>query len=368
MQSWYLEGYFGADGSMQSQQLVESPFVLGRESSLSLTVTANSVSRRHAVIEDREECLFISDLGSSNGTYVNRNRITEPTPLHHGDVIHLGNVEMRLMQSGAEKEKFSADSTMMITPEQMSNHFPSGVQELEELLAKQMVNPAFQPIVNHDNTSTFGFELLGRGSHPELPISPGGLFNIAESVGMEVRLSELMRDRGVEVAQEIGLKGQLFVNTHPTELKNPHNLLKSLHGLVKRCPQATLMLEIHEQAITNLDVIRYIKSELDKMSIRLAYDDFGVGQSRLLELVEAAPDVLKFDMALTEDIHLASPAKRDLVQRLKDMTHELNIKALAECVSKQEEYEICKGIGFDFYQGFLFAVPMFADDEELLNR
>jgi hypothetical protein len=50
------------------------------------------VSRMHAVIHNNEEGIFISDLQSSNGTFVNRSRLKpyEMVAIKHGDIISLG--------------------------------------------------------------------------------------------------------------------------------------------------------------------------------------------------------------------------------------------------------------------------------------
>jgi EAL domain-containing protein (putative c-di-GMP-specific phosphodiesterase class I) len=37
----------------------------------------------------------------------------------------------------------------------------------------------------------------------------------------------------------------------------------------------------------------------------------------------------------------------------------LGIQTLGECISQQEDYVVCQTIGFDYYQGFLFAMPRF---------
>jgi predicted component of type VI protein secretion system len=185
MQFWYLEGYFHADGSIQKQYVDDFPFVIGREDKLPLTVAMSSVTRRHAVITQNPlGSLFLDDMGSSNGTFVNHERIRAPALLCHGDVIHLGNVEMRVMLDVMNHGDNQRYSTIIVPPEKLSSHFPAGVSEFDELLARKMVNPAYQSIVYHDNCSTFGYELLGRGAHPKLSESPGGLFQIAESVGL----------------------------------------------------------------------------------------------------------------------------------------------------------------------------------------
>ena len=361
MQSWYLEGYFTGDGLIHRQPIQSSPFILGREEHVDLSISGGSISRRHAQIHINAAEVMIEDLGSKNGTYVNHGRISVPTPLQHGDIVHLGDIEMRLMHANKARDELQGESTVIVTPG-LSNKFPYGAKELEEIIDSELITAAFQSIVYHDNSGAYGYESLGRGTSDLLPASPGALFEVAESVGLEIKLSELMRNKGVELAAQLGLKGPIFINTHPNELINPDALLASIHLMRQKFPNADVLLEIHEQAITNVDAIKAIKAELRTMDIMIAYDDFGVGQSRLLELVEATPDVLKFDMMLTQNIHLAGPGKLELVKQLHDLARNLNIKTLAECVSQSEEYEVCKTIGFDYYQGYFFDEPRYPSD------
>jgi allophanate hydrolase subunit 2 len=56
------------------------------------------ISRRHASIRWQDNQLYIIDLGSRNGTYVNGKRVDmhHPFKLHDGDVLHLGKITLRL--------------------------------------------------------------------------------------------------------------------------------------------------------------------------------------------------------------------------------------------------------------------------------
>jgi ABC-type multidrug transport system ATPase subunit len=65
-------------------------FVVGREAGVDLVVDSPSVSRRHLRIYLHGSQYLVEDLGSSNGTFVNSKRITSPTPLKSGDILHLG--------------------------------------------------------------------------------------------------------------------------------------------------------------------------------------------------------------------------------------------------------------------------------------
>lgn len=52
-------------------------------------------SSRHARIEPRRDGVWVADLGSTNGTYVNGIRLTVPRRLAPGDVIRVGNTDLR---------------------------------------------------------------------------------------------------------------------------------------------------------------------------------------------------------------------------------------------------------------------------------
>lgn len=72
---------------------VEKNFVtLGRSKENEIPIDDLSVSRKHAVVEREEDTFFITDLNSSNGTYVNSTKITEKTPITPEDIIIVGRV------------------------------------------------------------------------------------------------------------------------------------------------------------------------------------------------------------------------------------------------------------------------------------
>lgn len=73
-------------------EIPEGTHVIGREGEL--CVTDSTVSRRHAEIRRENSRVFIKDIGSSNGTFVNGKRIEEETELKNGDVVQLGNVRL----------------------------------------------------------------------------------------------------------------------------------------------------------------------------------------------------------------------------------------------------------------------------------
>lgn len=74
--------------------IVTDVFRIGRESECNLVIKADTkVSRRHATVIRRGMAFIIQDNGSSNGTYVNGEKITEPHELMVGDSVRIGRRE-----------------------------------------------------------------------------------------------------------------------------------------------------------------------------------------------------------------------------------------------------------------------------------
>jgi pSer/pThr/pTyr-binding forkhead associated (FHA) protein len=69
---------------------------VGRGLHADLRLDENSVSRRHAILVNRESGVRLLDDRSSNGTFVNGHRVTQ-TELRSGDVLMLGKVLLRYL-------------------------------------------------------------------------------------------------------------------------------------------------------------------------------------------------------------------------------------------------------------------------------
>src|SRR5262249_51652394 len=92
--------------------------------------------------------------------------------------------------------------------------------------------------------------------------------------------------------------------------------------------------------------------------IGLAYDDFGAGQSRLLELTGVPPDYLKFDRSLVKDIATSSAGHRSLLRSLLKHAADSGIATIAEGLDDQETADICREIGFTPFRGFPLGRPV----------
>src|ERR1051325_11681947 len=85
-------------------------FIIGRHSASDLAIADSRLSRQHAKIERFDDKYFISDLGSSNGTELNGQPLSEKTPVKNGDTANLGRGLMIEFQLGDENEISEAET------------------------------------------------------------------------------------------------------------------------------------------------------------------------------------------------------------------------------------------------------------------
>ena len=76
----------------QVYELGKDVTMIGRSDDVDLVLSDISISRKHAMIVDRVDGFHVSDLASTNGCWVNRDRVSEPTMLGEGDKVTLGEV------------------------------------------------------------------------------------------------------------------------------------------------------------------------------------------------------------------------------------------------------------------------------------
>ena len=130
-----------------------------------------------------------------------------------------------------------------------------------------------------------------------------------------------------------------------------------MNELRRIAPDTELAIEVHESSIVDSAGIREFRSRLKQLDIALAYDDFGAGQARLLELADVPPEYLKFDSRFVRGIAEAPDSKLRVVRSLVTVARELGSKPIAEGIETESDARVCAELGFELAQGFYFHRP-----------
>jgi EAL domain-containing protein (putative c-di-GMP-specific phosphodiesterase class I) len=344
---WFLCERSEYDNTTRSLNINVNPFRIGRLSNLPLCLSSTSVSKLHAELILEDGRLTVRDLGSTNGTFVNGRRIADPAPLADGDLLQLANVVFRI----GHRQLVPCPRTV----EESAADWALALCQFDQLMSDRAVVPHFQPIVDLADSRTIGFEALGRSYIKGLEL-PSLMFAAAEKLDQECALSDLLRVEGIQIGTGLPQRPILFVNTHPAEVFNAR-LIESIQQLRERFPTQPLAIEIHEAAATDIQALVEFREWLRDLKIQLAFDDFGAGQARLLELTETSPDYVKFDIELIRGIDQATPRRRQTLAALVRMVGDLGIATLAEGIETSEESTTCRALGFQLAQGFYFGRP-----------
>ena len=310
-------------------------------------MSSNSVSKQHAELTVHADGLEVRDLGSTNGTFVNGHRIQEPTLLRTDDLLQLANIVFRVGHQQPE--------SCTRTIQECAANWAQALCQFDRLLSHRAVVPHFQPIIRLRDRGTIGFEALARSSLEGFE-QPQMMFSIAEKLDQECALSEMLMSESVRVGVSLPGQPNLFLNTHPSEVVTSR-LIQSVKQLRNQYPRQRMTIEIHEAAATDLRQLVEFGKLLHDLDMQLAFDDFGSGHARLLELTETSPDYVKFDIALIRGIDHASPRRQQTLGALVRMVRELGIATLGEGIETAEEAATCEQLGFDLAQGFYFGRP-----------
>ena len=149
---------------------------------------------------------------------------------------------------------------------------------------------------------------------------------------------------------------KLFVNVHPLEVSSPAFIdsLVELKGATH--PDHPIVVEIAESSITDPAAMARNRKAFADLGFEFAYDDFGVGQSRLVELSDIPPDYLKLDMTVIQGIEGAK-SRQDVVRALLRVVGALGVHVIAEGIETEDVALMCHELGCHFGQGYLFGRP-----------
>ncbi len=347
MKQWMLDGKFGVSGEFGSRLIEPMPFRIGRRPDATLTLPRATISGFHAEIFARHDSLFVSDLGSTNGTFINGTRITSETEVREGDMLQFADVTLKVSCKVQKNESRTMSKDFC-------EHALARVQ-FEKLVKDGLVTPYFQPIVDLHTHEITAFEVLGRSRLIGLETA-ARMFAVAADLQRDAELSSLLRTKGVECSHQFSDVPHIFLNTHPAEFADTlsWDWVKKLR---EQSPVHPMTIEIHEAAVTDLDSMIRLRAMLKEYDIGLAFDDFGAGQGRIAELAEIRPEYLKFDRQLITGLDLADGTRQRFVKRLVDAALDIGVVPLAEGIENQSEEEVCLDLGFQLAQGYWLGLP-----------
>jgi diguanylate cyclase (GGDEF)-like protein/PAS domain S-box-containing protein len=246
--------------------------------------------------------------------------------------------------------------------------------DLRQAIDKNQFAIFYQPIYSLEDCNLVGFEALVRWQHPKRGfIQPLVFIPFAQDSGLIIAIDEWMLTQATQQIRQwrdklpdarklkisVNLTEKLIL--HPDLTKNIQKILKN-SSLEGEC----LRLEITENAIMeNTEAATQSIRSLQTLGVEVQLDDFGTGYSSLTHLLKLPVNALKIDRSFVHQIGLRN-GNAEIIQTVIGLAHDLNMKAFAEGIETENQLDVLRAMQCDFGQGFLFSIPLRAEEAEKL--
>nr|WP_245796938.1 EAL domain-containing protein [Vibrio aerogenes] len=214
---------------------------------------------------------------------------------------------------------------------------------------------AFQPIVDLNSRSVFGYEALVRGLDNQSAASIIAQLN-QDNI---YQFDQNCRVKAIQLAAQLHLQGILSINFLPNAIYQPERCIRTTLDAARTYdfPVQNIMFEFTEaEKINDTSHIKNIVDCYHQLGFITALDDFGSGYSGLNLLADFQTNIVKLDMHLIRSVDCHA-AKQAIINGILQMMAELGIQVLAEGVETRDEAHWLQRHGISLMQGFLFAKP-----------
>jgi len=232
----------------------------------------------------------------------------------------------------------------------------SWIREIKRALEEDRVILHYQPIVRVSDNSINSYECLVR------------IVDREGNIHYPVEFLELAKRSKIYFDITMRVIDQAFASfqNHPAHFSINLSYDDIAHGnivgfileKVRSFPEPhRIHFEILEcDKIRNYDIVRHFTDRVRRMGCSISLDDFGSGYSNFEHILMLDIDMLKIDGSLIKNI-IHDKNSRLIVETIVDFAKRLDLDTCCEFVSDKAIYDLLKGMGVTYMQGFYLSKP-----------
>ena len=228
----------------------------------------------------------------------------------------------------------------------------------------------YQPVVDAVTKKCTSCEALVRWDSKSLGfMGPSDFVPLAEYLGLITSIGDYVLEEACNQCRYWNEHGypdfHVNVNLSVVQLLQK-DVVKNIEKILLKTGvnPKNIILEITESfAINDMNRVLEIIKGLKKLGPRIALDDFGTGYSSLNYIKQLPLDLIKVDKTFIDDI-LEDEYAQAFVRLIVELSKTIGTKLVVEGVEHQEQYELLRGLGVHYIQGFYFGKPAAAKDFE----
>lgn len=258
-------------------------------------------------------------------------------------------IATRILYNAVREAKDSAER-------RETRYYHSLRERLVRSVHARTIRTVFQPLLNLETREVLGYEALSRGPAGSEIESPDVIFEIARDFDLIWELERLCIENVEEFLPEISERGYLFFNLESHFIQQLQQRGTQVFDPFLKY-RNSIVIEITERsAIRDYRTFRRTLHNLKSMGFKIAIDDCGSGYASLEAVAELKPDYLKVGHSLFHGLE-TDPIRTRLVDLVARCAETVGATTIAEAIETEPQLRICKELGIQHGQGFLFARP-----------
>jgi EAL domain-containing protein (putative c-di-GMP-specific phosphodiesterase class I) len=221
---------------------------------------------------------------------------------------------------------------------------------VRDVLDRDEIDIEFQPVFDLADCRIVTLEALAR-FWTEPMRSPSAWFAEATEVGLGVELELAAIRSALQRLDDFPPDVALALNVSPTTALD-RRFCELLIDVADR-----VVVEITEHAqVDDYEELQRALAPLRQRGAQVAIDDVGAGFANLRHILRLAPDIVKLDLSLTQEIS-RDPAREALATSLVGFAEGVGASIVAEGISSDEDLALLRALGVAYGQGFYLARP-----------
>ena len=241
-------------------------------------------------------------------------------------------------------------SNRLLAEEQVAMRSLRLRQRIGAAISHSSFSVVFQPIVDVHRDIAVGAEALTRFKERGRSISEW--LSDADSVGLLVPLELALARAALVELPNLDESLAMSVNVSPATV-----LSGRMHEVLTGIDVSRVILELTEHApVEDYPALRVALSRWRERGLRVAVDDAGGGYSSFTHILELAPELIKLDASLVNELH-TSPHRQALVRAVISFADEMGVQVVAEGVETAAELSVLRRLGAHLAQGFHLGRP-----------
>ena len=347
---WFLCGPLEPGAECAVIRVDREPFVIGRRPGLSLTLNSQFVSGRHGELSTLGDRLFVTDLGSRNGTLVNGHRVRR-VQLGVGDLITIGDIEFRL-----DRKPRSPARTGPAAADLDALHVRWIKTQMEQMLNEQAVSVVLRPVVHLPEETVVAYEACGQSCIAGLETEER-MCAAARLLGREKEFNPLLLTACGSAARHVAKGNWLFLRTPPA-VNLESEVVPVLKSIREGLPSGRIVVEIEDAPSRSLRSLNDFVVALQKYDMHLGLGSFAWEHLRFLQSSRVRPISVRLDADLTSNLSMKSDLEQRRLKSMVELLHHYEIQAAATGLVEAEDARVCVDLGIDLADGPLFGEPL----------